>query len=180
MKKKIGIGIGIFVIILIILGVITNYVDGGRVATGHEPKYCIKIVSNDGNKVTYWGLGYKVVRYVGVSPNEPYENNIGVKMGSWFMKNELPKTDIIEIEYEGEKVTVTDIRDIEFIENILLNSKYDREICKGINTHKITMNNEIYYLKESCQEIQKGDKQAQISKEDLETINNIISNKKNS
>ena len=42
------------------------------------------------------------------------------------------------------------------------------------------MNNEIYYLKESCQEIQKGDKQVQISKKDLETINNIISNKKSS
>ena len=89
MKKKIGIGIGIFVIILIISGIITNYVDGGRVTTGHEPKYCIKIVSNDENKVTYLGLGYKVIRYVGVSPNEPYENNIGVKMGSWFMKYEL-------------------------------------------------------------------------------------------
>ena len=39
--------------------------------------------------MTYWGLGYKVIRYVGVSPNEPYENNIGVKMGSWFMRYEL-------------------------------------------------------------------------------------------
>ena len=64
--------------------------------TGHEPKCCIKIVSYDGSKVTYWGLGYKVIRYVGVSPNEPYENNIGVKMGSWFMKYELPKPDSTE------------------------------------------------------------------------------------
>ena len=176
MKKKIGIGVGIFVIILIIAGIITNYVDGGRVRTGNEPKCCVKIVSNDGNKVTYWGLGYKVVRYVGVSTDEPYENNIGVKMGSWFMKYELPKSDVIEIEYEGQTVAVTNIKDIEIIENILLNSKYDGEICNEINTHKITMNNEIYYLKESCQEIQKGNKQAKISKEDLETINNIISN----
>ena len=90
MKKKICIGVGIFLIILIVAGIITNYVDSGRVTTGHEPKYCIKIVSNDGSKVTYWGLGYKVVRYVGVSPNEPYESNIGVKMGNWFMKYELP------------------------------------------------------------------------------------------
>ena len=91
MKKKLGIGVGIFLIILIIAGFITNYIDSGRVTTGHEPKYCIKVVSDNGSKVTYWGLGYKVIRYVGVSPKEPYENNIGVKMGNWFMKYELPK-----------------------------------------------------------------------------------------
>lgn len=90
MKKKICIGVGILLMILIVVGIITNYIDSGRVTTGHEPKYCIKIVNNDGSKVTYWGLGYKVIRYVGVSPNEPYESNIGVKMGNWFMKYELP------------------------------------------------------------------------------------------
>ena len=88
--KKICISIGIVLIVLIAMGIITNYIDSGRVATGHEPKYCIKIVNNDGSKVTYWGLGYKVIRYVGVSPNEPYESNIGVKMGNWFMKYKLP------------------------------------------------------------------------------------------
>lgn len=181
MKKKIGIIIGIFVIVLIVIGIITNYLDSGRVTTGHEPKYCIKIVSNDGSKVTYWGLGYKVIRYVGVSPNEPYENNIGTKMGSWFMKYELPKDDIIEIEYEGHTIKVTDIKDIGVIENILLNSKYDREICDGISTHKIVLNNEVYYIKESCKEIQKGDKQSKITENDLNTITNIfekISNEK--
>lgn len=177
MKKKIGISIGILVIVLIIAGIITNYSDSARVTTGHEPKCCIKVVSNDGSKVTYWGLGYKVIRYVGVSPKEPYESNIGVKMGSWFMKYELPESNVIKIEYEGQTITITDIKDIGTIENILVNSKYNNEICNGINTHKITIDNEIYYLKESCQEIQKGDKQAKISKEDLETINNIISNK---
>ena len=39
MKKKIGIGIGIFLILLIIGGIITNYVDSGRISTGHEPNY---------------------------------------------------------------------------------------------------------------------------------------------
>ena len=90
MKKKICIGVGILLMILIVAGIITNYIDSGRVTTGHEPKYCIKIINNDGSKVTYWGLGYKVIRYVGVSPNEPYESNIGVKMGNWFMKYKLP------------------------------------------------------------------------------------------
>lgn len=177
MKKKICIGIGIILIILIVAGIITNYADSGRVTTGHEPKYCIKVVSHDGSKVTYWGLGYKVIRYVGVSPNEPYENNIGTKMGSWFMKYELPESDTVEIEYEGKTITITDIKDIGTIENILVNSKYNNEICNGINTHKIILNNDVYYIKESCKEIQKGNKQAIISTEDLETINNIIFNK---
>ncbi len=89
MKKK-SILIIIFVIIAIfIIGVITNYIDSARVKTNQEPKFCIKTINHQGNKVTYWGLGYKVIRYVGVSPNEPYKSNIGVKKGNWFMKYEL-------------------------------------------------------------------------------------------
>ena len=162
--------------ILMIGGIITNYVDSGRVSTGHEPKYCIKIVSNNGSKVTYWGLGYKVIRYVGVSPNEPYENNIGAKMGSWFMDYELSKPNTIEIEYKGQAITITDIKDVEIIENILLNSKYDGEICDGINTYTIVLNNEVYYIKESCKKIQKDNKQATISAEDLDIIKRIVDN----
>ena len=116
---------------------------------------------------------------MGVSPNEPYENNIGAKMGSWFMDYKLPKSNTIEIEYEGQTITITDMKDIGIIENILLNSKYDGEICDGINTHKIVLNNEVYYIKESCKEIQKGNKQATISTEDLSTIKSIIDNKIN-
>ena len=96
MNKKLLIIILIIFLILIALAFITNYIDTGRVTTGYEPKCCMKIVSNDGSKVTYWGLGYKVIRYVGVSPKESYENNIGVKMGSWFMKYELPEPDSTE------------------------------------------------------------------------------------
>jgi len=176
MKKRVCMVLGVVLVVIIIIGMVTNYVDSGRVGTGHEPKYCIKLVSYDGSKVTYWGLGYKVVRYVGVSPNEPYENNIGAKMGSWFMKYELPKSNAIEIEYEGQTITIMDIKDIGTIENIVVNAKYNNELCNGINTHKITLNNEIYYIKEDCKEIQKGDKQAKITDEDLETINHIISN----
>ena len=51
MKKKICIMIGVILGVIIIAGIITNYVDSGRVGTWHEPKYCIKIVSNDGSKV---------------------------------------------------------------------------------------------------------------------------------
>ena len=177
MKKKISVILGIILMSIVILGIITNYADSGRVTTGHEPKYCIKIVSDDGSKVTYYGLGYKVIRYVEISPNEPYENNIGTKMGNWFINYDLPKADIIEIEYEGQKITITDAKEVGIIKNILLNSKYNNEICQGINTYKIRLNSDIYYIKEDCKEIQKGDKQAIISIDDLNTINNIIFNK---
>jgi len=89
MKNKILIIIGILVTILLLSGLVTSYIDSARVRNSIEPKYTIKIVSENGNKVTYWGLGYKVVRYVSVSPNEPYENNRGVKYGSWFMEYKL-------------------------------------------------------------------------------------------
>ena len=88
-KKKVFVICIIVVVVLTILSFVANYVDKGRVSTGHEPKFTIKIVTDGGNKVTYWGLGYKVVRYPSVSPNEPYKNNRGVKYGSWFMKYEL-------------------------------------------------------------------------------------------
>lgn len=176
MKKKICIGVGIFLIVLMIAGMITNYVDSGRVTTGHEPKYCVKIVSPDGSKITYWGLGYKVIRYVGVSSNEPYENNIGVKMGSWFMKYDSPNKKNITIEYDGKTIQINNDRDFNKIYNILVHSKYNAEICDGMNTHKIIMENERYDVKESCLEIQKGDKYAKISKEDLDTILKIVEN----
>ena len=88
MKKKYIILI-ISIITIFIISLFCNYYDSARVRTGHEPKIVIKIVNESGTKVTYWGLGYKVIRYPSVSPNEPYENNRGVKFGNWFMKYEL-------------------------------------------------------------------------------------------
>ena len=124
MKKKICIGVGILLMILIVAGIVTNYIDSDRVATGHEPKYCIKIVNNDGSKVTYWGLGYKVIRYVGVSPNEPYESNIGVKMGNWFMKYKLP------IDSEFNKENNSNISN--------LNDFYNTELTKNTDIRNLS------------------------------------------
>lgn len=84
--KRIFIIIGIILVILVFAGLVTSYLDSARVRNGIEPKFTIKIASVDGNKVTYWGLGYKIVLYPSVSPTEPYKNNRGVKYGNWFMK----------------------------------------------------------------------------------------------
>jgi len=91
MKKRKLIIICIILSLLIFLGLLTSYIDSARVRNSIEPKFTVKIVTDNGSKVTYWGLGYKVIRYTSVSPNEPYKNNIGVKYGSWFMKYELPE-----------------------------------------------------------------------------------------
>ena len=102
MKKKFI--IVAFIIILVVAGLVTSYIDSARVRNGVEPKYTIKIIRDDGNKVTYWGLGYKVIRYPSVSPNEPYKNNRGVKMGSWFMKYKIPN--------ENTKLIIKEIKDL--------------------------------------------------------------------
>ena len=93
MKKKIFIILGIVVVLLVTAALVTHYADSARVRNSVEPVHTIKIVSTDGNMVTYWGLGYKVIRYPSVSPNEPYKNNRGVKYGSWFMDYKSPDTE---------------------------------------------------------------------------------------
>lgn len=111
-KKKIIIVISVLLIV-VLAGFITSYIDGGRVSAGYAPKCTIKVTSKDGSKVTYWGLGYKVVRYVSVSPNEPYKNSRGVKMGNWFMKYELVSTiNSIDDFYKTVLTQYNDIRDL--------------------------------------------------------------------
>ena len=103
MKKKFLV-IGIIITILVFAGLVTSYVDSARVRNGIAPKYVVKLLSEGGNKVTYWGLGYKVILYPSVSPNEPYKNNRGVKYGSWFMKYELEDEVNITLEDVNKKI----------------------------------------------------------------------------
>ena len=178
MKKK-GIIITIIVLlVLIIAGLVTKYIDTANVSTGHEPECCIKIVSQDGGKVTYWGLGYKVVRYVGVSPNEPYESNIGVKMGSWFMNYEKPTNVILDVKSFGTNNTfqISEKEDVDFITNLLKHSKYTDEPCDGIIDYAITYDNDTYNILISCSEINRSGKQATISDEDMKKLEKILAN----
>ena len=80
MKKKIFIILGIIVALLVMAALVTSYADSARVRNSVEPVHTIKIVSEDGNKVTYWGLGYKIIRYPSVSPNEPYKKQSRCKV----------------------------------------------------------------------------------------------------
>ena len=176
MKKKWLIITISVLLILFIASLITKYIDTANVSTGHEPECCIKIVSADGNKVTYWGLGYKVVRYVGVSPNEPYENNIGVKMGSWFMKYEDPTNVILDVKSFGTNNTfqISEKADVDFVANLLKYSKYTDEPCDGIIDYAITYDDYTYDVLISCSEIRKGNEQAKISDKDMEELERVL------
>ena len=176
MKKKDLIITILVLIILIIASLITKYIDTANVSTGHEPECCIKIVRQDGGKVTYWGLGYKVVRYVGVSPDEPYKSNIGVKMGNWFMNYEKPTNVVLDVKSFGENKTfkVSDKADVEFITNLLKHSKYIDEPCDGIIDYAITYDDFTYDVLISCCEIRKGNKQAKISDKDMKELEKIL------
>jgi len=102
MKKKSLIIIFVIILLIIILGLITSYIDSARVRNRVEPKFAIKIISDGANKITYWGLGYKVIRYPSVSPNEPYKNSRAVKYGNWFMKYSLDRYDEIKNDIDAE------------------------------------------------------------------------------
>ncbi len=176
MKKKACVITICAVLLLFIAGIITKYIDTANVSTGHEPEYCIKIVSHDGGKVTYWGLGYKVVRYVGVSPFEPYENNIGVKMGSWFMKYDDPTNAVLDVKdlINGNAFQIFEKSDVDFITNLLQYSKYTNELCRGIAHYAITYDDFTYDVLIDCMEIKKGNKQAKLSDKDMEELVRII------
>lgn len=112
MKKK-TIIIIITLVTITILSLFSIYYDGARVRNGKEPKLTLKIVTNEGKKVTYLGLGYKVIRYPNSTPKEPYENNVGVKFGNWFMKYDKPKKEesipLDKIPIQNENIEKEDI-----------------------------------------------------------------------
>ena len=180
MKKSVIIPLIIFFLVVIVLFTLSFaaiYIDGARVRSGFEPKLTVKVISDGGNKITYWGLGYKVVRYPTVSPKEPFNSSLGVKMGNWFMNYTLPEVrEPIEIELlsKKRKITITKGQDIEYITSLLRDSKYIGEVCKGVKTHGITLNGETYYIKSYCRGIQKGNTEAEITEIDLEMLLNII------
>lgn len=89
MKKKTIIIVGIILSVLVALGIITGYLDYKNVKNNIEPKYTLKTISNGGEKVTYWGLGYKVIRYTNNTPSEPFNHSKFIKFGSWLLRYDV-------------------------------------------------------------------------------------------
>ena len=185
MKK----GIKILLIILgviIILGLIFFVVDYSRVQRQEKPIFCIHNPAGtimDGGTVEYVGLGYKVIDF---NMLNGYDE---IKIGSWFMKyedfeneynkytEELSNTKVIVKGYNNiPSITITS-DDAIAIKRILNGFTYDGELWNGIYSYEIIINDEEHFMvKQDCNAIEKGDKQADITEVELKSIEDIIEN----
>ena len=179
MKK----GIKIFLIILgvIILGLIFFAVDYNRVQKQEKPIFCINYSTlRDGGTKAYIGLGYKVIDF---NMLNGYDE---IKIGSWFMKyedfenefnNYISNTKVIVNGYDNmPNITITG-EDALILKQILNDFTYDGELCDGIYSYEIIIDDvEHYKVKRDCMAIERENKQTEITKIDLESIENIIEN----
>ena len=180
-------GIKILLIILgviIILGLTFFTVDYNRVQKQEKPIFCVKdAIANDGGTEEYLGLGYKVIDF------NRYNGYDEMKIGSRFMKYEDFEDEYKEYGSAVEEIdpevvingynnmpdiTITG-EDTTKIKQILDGFSYDGELCDGIYSYEIIINDEEHYMvKQDCKAIEKGDKQADITEEELKSIEDII------
>ena len=182
MKK----GIKVLLIVLgviIILGLVFFAIDYNRVKKQEKPLFCIQHpagVIMDGGTVEYFGLGYKVIDY---NMLNGYDE---IKIGSWFMKYEdfeneynsyVDDTKVIVNGYNNiPNITITG-EDALILKQILNDFTYNKELCNGIYSYEIIINDKDHYMiKRACMAIEKGNKQAEITEEELKTIEGIIDN----
>ena len=183
-KMKKGIKILLIVIgIIIILGLIFFAVDYSRVKKQEKPIFCIQHpagVIMDGGTIEYFGLGYKVIDFNRLNGYDE------IKIGPWFMKyedfenefnNYISNTKVIVNGYDNiPTITITG-EDALILKQILNEFTYDGELCNGIYSYEIIINDEEHYkVKRDCMAIEKENKQTEITKMDLESIENIIDN----
>ena len=180
MKK----GIKVLLIILgviIILGLIFFVVDYNRVQKEEKPLFCIQHPAGiimDGGTVEYFGLGYKVIDF---NMLNGYDE---IKIGSWFMKyedfekeynNYIDDTNITIKGYINLPNITIEGEDALILKQILSDFVYDGELCNGIYSYEIIINDKEHYMvKRDCKAIEKGEKQADITEEQLNSIEEII------
>ena len=182
MKKVIKVLLIMFGVI-IILGLIFFAVDYSRVQKEEKPLFCIQHPAGiimDGGTVEYFGLGYKVIDFNRVNGYDE------MKIGSWLMKyedfekeynNYIDDTNITIKGYINLPNITIEGEDALILKQILNDFVYDGELCNGIYSYEIIINDEEHYMvKQDCKAIEKGDKQADITEEQLKSIEDIIEN----
>ena len=182
MKMRKGIKVALIILgVILILGLIFFMVDYNRVKNGEKPIFCINTATaNDGGTKEYLGLGYKVIDF---NRLDGYDE---VKIGTWSMKYEdfeneyndyVSDTKVIVNEYNNiPSITITG-EDALIIKQILNEFTYNSELCDGIYSYEITINDEEHYkVKRDCMAIERENKQTKITKIVLESIENIIEN----
>ena len=182
MKKGIKV---LFIVlgVIIILGLIFFAIDYNRVQKQEKPLFCIQYpagVIKDGGTIEYFGLGYKVIDFNRLNGYDE------IKIGSWFMKyedfenefnNYISNTKVIVNGYDNmPNITITG-EDALILKQILNEFTYDGELCDGIYSYEIIIDDvEHYKVKRDCMAIERENKQTEITKIDLESIENIIEN----
>ena len=182
MKKGIKV---LFIVlgVIIILGLIFFAIDYNRVQKQEKPLFCIQYpagVIRDGGTIEYFGLGYKVIDFNRLNGYDE------IKIGSWFMKyedfenefnNYISNTKVIVNAYDNmPNITITG-EDALILKQILNDFTYDGELCDGIYSYEIIIDDvEHYKVKRDCMAIERENKQTEITKIDLESIENIIEN----
>ena len=182
MKMRKGIKVALIILgVIIILVLIFFMVDYNRVKNGEKPIFCINTANaNDGGTKEYLGLGYKIIDF---NRLDGYDE---VKIGTWSMKYEdfeneyndyVSDTKVIVNEYNNiPSITITG-EDALIIKQILNEFTYNSELCDGIYSYEITINDEEHYkVKRDCMAIERENKQTEITKIVLESIENIIEN----
>ena len=185
MKKVLKIVL-IIIGVILILGLIFFGVDYYRVKNQEKPIFCIENPAgeaSDGGTKEYWGLGYKVIDF---NMLNGYDE---IKIGSWFMKyedfeneynkytEELSNTKVIVKGYNNiPSITITS-DDAIATKRILNGFTYDGALWNGIYSYEIIINDEKHFMvKQDCNAIEKGDKQADITEVELKSIEDIIEN----
>ena len=179
MKMRKGIKVALIILgVIIILGLIFFAIDYNRVKNGEKPIFCINTATaNDGGTKEYLGLGYKVIDF---NRLDGYDE---VKIGTWSMKYEdfeneyNANANVIVNGYDNiPSITITG-EDAIIIKQILNEFTYNGELCDGIYSYEITINDEEHYkVKRDCMAIERENKQTKITKIVLESIENIIEN----
>ena len=182
MKKRIKVLL-IVIGVIIILGLIFFAIDYNRVQKQEKPIFCIQNpagVIMDGGTIEYFGLGYKVIDF---NMLNGYDE---MKIGSWFMKyedfenefkNYIVNTKVIVNGYNNmPNITITG-EDALIIKQILNDFTYNKELCNGIYSYEIIIDDKDHYkVKRDCMAIERENKQTEITNIDLESIENIIEN----
>ena len=98
-----------------------------------------------------------------------------VRILDTYKANKTPDRSMtISLHMEDKTACVSNLDDINTMDGILKSYSYTNPICKGVVTHTIEFDGEMYFLLESCGEIKHGDKQAKITDDDIKTIKSII------
>lgn len=99
------------ILVIMVFGVAFFLIDQSRFKKDERPLLALKRVSKDGNKVTYYGLFYKVILYPGVSPSEKFENIKDKKLVFWFQDYKKPLASSKKKVKEVKEIAIKEVKD---------------------------------------------------------------------